>query len=264
MRTALTIAGSDSCGGAGIQADLKAFMSLGVHGMSVITAVTAQNTRGVTAVHAVPVENIVQQIDAVAEDFPVHGLKTGMLATAEVIHAVASAIRRHRFTNYVCDPVMFAKSGDRLLEASAVDALKAELLPLATIVTPNRKEAAALAGMDAAALDEPVGVVEACHRIITAGANAVVIKAVPHGDRVVDVMMSATQGGHEVSSPLIEKPANHGSGCTFAALLAAGLALGHDLASSLKQANHMVYKGIARGVPHGKGTRAVNILAAME
>lgn len=265
MKTALTIAGSDPSGGAGIQADLKAFAHLRVHGMSVLTAITAQNTTGVTAVQILPPTLIQAQIDAVAADFPLHAAKTGMLADVPTLQAVADRIAKlqqeKRLAHYVCDPVVFAKSGARLLAPAAITALRTTLLPLATLVTPNLREAALLANTDFRDLDSLAAARHAAKAIHAVGPAAVLIKGIRDGDTMVDLAYD----GHaftDLPSPYLPTTATHGSGCTYSALLTALLALDHPLPQALAHARNMIAQAIAHAVPHGQGCRPVNVLAA--
>src|SRR5690349_7063183 len=189
-KTALTIAGSDSSGGAGIQADLKVFSILGVYGMTAVTAVTAQNTLGVKEAFALSPELVRRQIDVVASDIEVDACKTGMLGNAELVEAVADAIEANKLQPYVCDPVMFARGGDQLLEEDAVALVKKRLFPLAAVVTPNRREAAVLTGGDAKAKGEWTVAMsrDAARRITDMGAAAVVMKGIAVGEETVDVL----------------------------------------------------------------------------
>ncbi len=252
MRTALTIAGSASGGGAGIQADLKTFAAHRVYGTSAITAVTAQNTLGVTGIHTLPADMITAQIEAVAGDIGVNAVKTGMLANAAIVEAVAAAIDTLELPNVVVDPVMIAKGGDRLLEEEAVAAMKSELLHRALVVTPNAPEAEVLAGMR---IDSPHAARRAAVRIRALGPNAVIVKGghVP-GEEAVDVLYD----GHEfveLRGPWIDSPNTHGTGCTFAAALAANLALGRSLADAAAQAKEYVAQALrwGFGIGHGHG-----------
>ncbi len=250
MRTALTIAGSDSGGGAGIQADLKTFAAHRVYGTSAITAVTAQNTLGVAAVHALPADMITAQIEAVAADIGVSAVKTGMLATAAIVEAVAAAIDTLELPNVVVDPVMIAKGGDRLLEEDAVAAMKSELLRRALVVTPNVPEAEVLAGMR---IDSLADVHQAAVRIRGLGANAVIVKG-GHlaGNEAVDVLYD----GHrfvELRGPRIDTRHTHGTGCTFAAAVAANLALGRSLSEAAEQAKQYVSGALRSGFAIGRG-----------
>jgi hydroxymethylpyrimidine/phosphomethylpyrimidine kinase len=248
---ALTIAGSDSGGGAGIQADLKTFQALGVYGTSAITAITAQNTLGVHAVHAVPLADVRAQIDAVVSDLRPEALKTGMLATAELVSTVATAIREHELVRYVLDPVMVATSGDRLLAADAVTTLVRELLPLADVVTPNLHEAAILAARPVATVDD---MRLAGARILELGASAVLLKGGHLEDEAVDLLMDGREE-RIWRRPRMNTPHTHGTGCTLSAAIAAGLARGDDLGSAVDRAVRYVSRAIAAapGLGHGHG-----------
>jgi hydroxymethylpyrimidine/phosphomethylpyrimidine kinase len=252
MRIALTIAGSDSGGGAGIQADLKTFAAHGVYGTSAITAVTAQNTRGVTAVHVLPAEMVTAQIEAVISDLGADAVKTGMLASAAIVEAVAAAIEALDLPLVVVDPVMVAKSGHRLLDAEATAALRAELIPKAYLVTPNIPEAEVLADMPIRSVDDAR---EAAERILALGPTAVIIKG-GHlsGDEVVDVLFD----GHrldELRGPRLPGRHTHGTGCTFAAAIAAHLALDRPLRDAVERARGYVATAIlhAPGLGSGQG-----------
>ena len=240
---AVTIAGSDSSAGAGIQADLKTFAALGVYGASVITALTAQNTRGVSGIHDVPAEFVAAQIDAVFSDLAVGAVKIGMLARAAVIEAVAVGLDRWKAQNVVLDPVMVATSGDRLLAPDAVETLKRELIPRARVVTPNLPEAAALLGTDIAA-DEDAMQAQA-EGILALGAKAVLIKG-GHGagPYSVDFLFD----GARVTRYAVKRIATrntHGTGCTLSAAIAAGLAKEQDLAAATRRAKDYVTDAIA-------------------
>jgi hydroxymethylpyrimidine/phosphomethylpyrimidine kinase len=252
---AVTIAGSDSSGGAGIQADLKTFAALGVYGASVIAALTAQNTRGVTAIHDVPADFIAAQIDAVFSDLDVAAVKIGMLSQVAAIKAVAEGLKRHRAKNIVLDPVMIATSGDRLLAADAVAALRSELIPRALVVTPNLAEAAALSGASLARNEEEMEV--QAREILSLGACNVLIKG-GHGEGPdsVDLLI----GQNEVirmSARRIASRNTHGTGCTLSSAIAAGLAKGLDLAAAAHDAKAYVTTAIAANdqlkVGHGNG-----------
>ncbi|MGL5137392.1 MAG: bifunctional hydroxymethylpyrimidine kinase/phosphomethylpyrimidine kinase [Beijerinckiaceae bacterium] len=240
---ALTIAGSDSGGGAGIQADLKTFAALGVYGCSVITALTAQNTRGVTGIHDVPPAFVTAQFDAVMDDIAVNAIKIGMLANAGVISAVAACLHRAPGIPVVLDPVMVAASGDLLLRANAVEALKAELFPLATLVTPNLHEAALLTG-------QPLATDEAAMRrqgeaLLSAGAAAVLMKG-GHGAGAESVDLLLTPAGEtRLSAPRIATENVHGTGCTLSSAIAAGLARGLPLAAAFGEAKAYITAAIA-------------------
>jgi hydroxymethylpyrimidine/phosphomethylpyrimidine kinase len=250
MRTALTIAGSDSGAGAGIQADLKTFAAHGVYGTSAITAVTAQNTLGVTCFEALSADLVTAQIEVVASDIGVHAAKTGMLANAAIVEAVAAAVEEMEIPLLVVDPVMVAKSGDRLLDDEAIGMMRTELMRKAFVVTPNIPEAEALAGVRIAREQDRH---EAARRILKLGASAVIIKG-GHLDStdIVDLLYD----GHrfqEFRAPRIEGSNTHGTGCTFAASLASHLALGRSLQEAVPLAQEYVAGGIRHALPIGKG-----------
>jgi hydroxymethylpyrimidine/phosphomethylpyrimidine kinase len=234
LKRALTIAGSDSGGGAGIQADLKTFGALGVYGASVLTALTAQNTLGVQAVFEAPPQFVTAQIDSVLGDIGADAVKTGMLSNAAIIEAVAEGIRRHAVPALVVDPVMVAKSGDPLLREDACSTLIERLLPLATVVTPNLPEAGVLTGLGIARLDD---MREAARRIHALGPAWVVVKGghLSQAGDVVDLLFDG-QTFHEYRSPRLETRNTHGTGCTFASAIAAGLAKGLPVVEAVAQA----------------------------
>ncbi|MBO0752729.1 MAG: bifunctional hydroxymethylpyrimidine kinase/phosphomethylpyrimidine kinase [Bradyrhizobiaceae bacterium] len=240
---AVTIAGSDSGGGAGIQADLKTFSALGVYGASVITALTAQNTRSVTAVHPVPADFVAAQMDAVFSDLNVGAVKIGMLGDAGVIAAVAAALKRHRQTNVVLDPVMVATSGRRLLAADAVDALRRELMPCARVVTPNLPEAAALLDLEEAA-DEPAMLRQAS-LLIALGAGAVLIKGGHAGGPESTDLLATATASMRITAPRVATRNTHGTGCTLSAAIAAGLARGRELPDAVREAKEYTTGAIA-------------------
>ena len=255
MQHVLTIAGSDSGGGAGIQADLKTFAAHGVYGASAITAVTAQNTERVVAVHVLPPSIVAAQIDAVASDIHLAGVKTGMLATAAIVEAVAAAITRWRLSQVVVDPVMVAKSGDKLLDEDAIVAVRDRLLPLCTVVTPNSHEAEVLAGMPVRTHDDAR---EAAHRIVASGAPAVVIKGGHiEGPHLINVLFDG-RDFTDVESERVETTSTHGTGCTFAASVAAQLACGRSLPDAVRGATEYVAGAIRNAVPLGHGHGPVN------
>jgi hydroxymethylpyrimidine/phosphomethylpyrimidine kinase len=240
---AVTIAGSDSSGGAGIQADLKTFSALGVYGASVITALTAQNTTGVTAVHAVPPDFVAAQMDAVFSDLAARAVKIGMLGDTGVIAAVVAGLDRHRQTNVVLDPVMVASSGRRLLAADAVDALRTELLPRALVITPNLPEAAAL--LDEGEAADGLSMLRQAERLIALGAKAVLMKG-GHagGPESADLLVTAT-ASIRVSGERIATRNTHGTGCTLSAAIAAGLAKELGLPDALREAKAYTTAAIA-------------------
>jgi hydroxymethylpyrimidine/phosphomethylpyrimidine kinase len=261
MRTALTIAGSDSSGGAGIQADLKTFAAFGLYGTCAITAITAQNTLGVAAVAPLSADLVTAQIEAVAGDIAIHATKVGMLATAAIVEAVAAAIQELVLPLVVVDPVLVSTSGERLLDEDGVRALCAELLPRARVVTPNVPEAEVLSGRRIASMDD---VREAAKRIHGMGAAAVMVTGghgwdegtglAAAGLQVVDLLFDG-RGFHEFLTPRVDSRNTHGTGCTFAAALAASLALGRTLPDAAARAQQYVAGAIAHGpaIGHGRG-----------
>jgi len=259
MRIVLTIAGSDSGGGAGIQADLKTFHQFGVFGTSAIVALTAQNTRGVTAVHPVPLEIVRAQLDALAADLPPAAVKTGMLATAALVAEVADGLSRHAFPNYVCDPVMVATSGDRLLDTDAVRTVRDRLLRLATLVTPNLDEAALL-------VEDPVDTVAQMERagraLVLLGADAALVKG-GHldADEIVDVLATPTEV-RRFTHPRLATSSTHGTGCTLSAAVTAGLALGRPLERAVTAALDFVHRAMATAPGLGSGHGPLNHFAA--
>jgi hydroxymethylpyrimidine/phosphomethylpyrimidine kinase len=265
---ALTIAGSDSGGGAGIQADLKTFTMLGCYGATALTAVTAQNTRGVQAAALLEPTLIARQIDSVATDLSPAATKTGMLGSVDIVETVAATIRRHGLAPLVVDPVMVAKSGDSLIDDDAVDAIVRLLLPLADIVTPNRHEAARLAGFPVETVDDArraAGVI--CDRF---GARACVVKAVRRedADGPVSVDVFCPAPGHPDGCRLLPHPwhatgqANtHGSGCTFSAAVTAELAKGREMEAALEAAVRFIDAAMASPVRYGSGISPVDHLA---
>ena len=254
---ALTIAGSDSSGGAGIQADLKTFAAFGVYGASAVTAITAQNTLGVQMIHEVPARVVAAQIDAVLSDIGADGIKTGMLFSTAIIEAVANRLRAHGVTRLVVDPVMVAKSGDRLLREDAVAALRELLLPLAEVVTPNAPEASVLAGLDV--VDERTAR-EAARRIQALGPRFVIVKG-GHlgGERSEDIAFDGTTF-EVLSAPRIDTPHTHGTGCTFSAAIAAGLARGQSPLDAARAAKAFLHGAIEHAEPLGSGHGPVNHL----
>jgi hydroxymethylpyrimidine/phosphomethylpyrimidine kinase len=249
--TALTIAGSDSGGGAGLQADLKAFQANGVYGLSVVTAVTAQNTRAVTAAYDLPPEAVTAQLDAVAEDIRIDVVKTGMLSSAPIIAAVADGLERHRLGPVVVDPVMISKSGYALLRPDAVEALKRRVLPLARVVTPNAHEAEALAGFPVRTLDDArraAGVLRAL------GPAAVLVKGghLEGEADAVDVLLDE-EGEALFRAERIETPHTHGTGCTYASAVAANLAKGYALREAVARAKRYLTEALRHALPLGAG-----------
>ncbi len=250
---ALTIAGSDSGGGAGIQADLKTFAALGVHGTSAITAITAQNTVGVTDVLELPPHIIREQIAAIVEDIGVQAAKTGMLFSAWIIDTVAEAMERHAIRKLVVDPVMVAKGGAKLLRDDAVDALRDRLLPLAAIVTPNLPEAQVLLDREIRTLEERR---QAARQLVAMGARAVVVKG-GHADDATDVFFDGSQL-IELRAQRIDTRNTHGSGCVFSAAITAWLARGADPQTAVRKAKAFITEAIANSLELGHGHGPVN------
>ena len=252
MKQVLTIAGSDSGGGAGIQADIKAMSANGVFAMSAITAVTAQNTEEVTDVFELPLSIIAAQIDAVFDDFDVSAVKTGMLSSAEIVKVVAKLLKPQNVTNLVVDPVMIAKSGHRLLKPDAVEALMHELIPLALVVTPNIHEAQQLSGIEIKTLTDARRAAKIIHRL---GCRHVLIKG-GHllEERATDLLYDG-RFFELFKSEFIDTPHTHGTGCTFASAIAAHLALGKPLTQAVTAAKAYLTEAIRHGlsIGHGKG-----------
>jgi hydroxymethylpyrimidine/phosphomethylpyrimidine kinase len=254
LPVALTIAGSDSGGGAGIQADLKVFFALGCHGTSAITALTAQNTVAVTGIHEVPASFVTQQIDAVADDIGVDAAKTGMLASAPIVEAVAASTRKHAL-KLVVDPVFVSKHRDRLLADEAVGALKRDLFPLAEVVTPNLFEAGALVGREIATLSE---MKDAAVSLQALGPKAVLVKG-GHldADEAIDVFFDGSEF-HLLRGPRFDTEDTHGTGCALSAALAARLAHGDTLLDAAAFAKDFISGAIRRSIRIGKGYGPVN------
>lgn len=251
----LTIAGSDSGGGAGIQADLKTFQELGAFGTSVLTAITAQNTLGVHGVETISVEMITKQLDAVVNDFQITACKTGMLVDAERIEAVAKVLERHRFQHVVVDPVMVAKGGASLLQDSAVEALRMKLLPHATVVTPNIPEAEVLAGIEIRTESDRM---KAARLIRALGVDVVIIKGGHmEGVKAVDLIVSESEA-FQVSAPRVQTKDTHGTGCTFSAALTAELAYGKALRQAVVDAKQFIHQAITHGLSIGQGHGPTN------
>lgn len=252
---AVTIAGSDSGGGAGIQADLKTFSACGVYGASIITALTAQNTRGVTAIHDAPPDFVTAQIDAVFSDLAVNAVKIGMLSSVEIITAVAAGIENWKPGFVVLDPVMVATSGDRLIKDDAVATIVSKLFPLATLITPNLAEAATLLGEPMATTDEAAQ--KQGEALLSLGANAVLMKG-GHGTGAESVDFLITPKGTErFAAPRIDTKNTHGTGCTLSSAIAAGLALGHPLSQAVADAKTYVTSALIAStdlkIGHGSG-----------
>jgi hydroxymethylpyrimidine/phosphomethylpyrimidine kinase len=247
---AMTVAGSDSGGGAGIQADLKTFAALRVFGTSALTAVTAQNSLGVQAIHDIPPEIIYEQMKSVLSDFSVGAVKTGMLGKTDAIGAVCRAVRDFSVHKLVVDPVMIAQSGDSLIQDDAVSAIKEELLPLATLVTPNVPEAERLSGLE---VPDVEGMIAAASAIAGMGPQAVLVKGGHlEGEKVVDVLWTSGKP-IKFESPRIDTENNHGTGCTLSAAIAAELAAGCELDLAVERGRAYLMMALERGFKPGKG-----------
>ena len=254
--TALTIAGSDPSGGAGIQADLKTFSALGVYGMSAITALTVQNTQGVTGVHLLPPTFVQGQIKSVFADIEVHAVKVGMIATADIASAVAETLKEvASSTNIVIDPVMVAKGGSPLLAPEAVSSLTKELLPLATVITPNLEEAAALLNLPVA--KDRSEMVEQAKRLLDLGVQQVLLKGGHLSTPESPDLWVGSTGQQWFESKRIDTVNTHGTGCTLSSAVAAHLALGHSISDSISRSKSYVSKAIAKAdqlnIGHGHG-----------
>jgi hydroxymethylpyrimidine/phosphomethylpyrimidine kinase len=254
----LSIAGSDSGGGAGIQADLKTFQAFHTFGTTAVTAITAQNTLGVHDVHPIPVAMVRAQLQALADDLPPAACKTGMLANAQLVRAVAEAVREYGFTNYVLDPVMVATSGARLLDQNAEQTIMEELLPLATVVTPNLDEASLLVGFP---VENPDQMHRAAERLVQRGAGAALLKGghLTTGE-LVDVLFDGAEW-HEWRRPRIETRSTHGTGCTLSAGIAAGLAHGRPLPTAVEDALEFVQRALRSAPGLGSGHGPLNHFA---
>jgi hydroxymethylpyrimidine/phosphomethylpyrimidine kinase len=254
----LSIAGSDSGGGAGIQADLKTFAALGCFGMTAITALTAQNTCGVRAIHPVPPDMLRAQIDAVLEDIGADAVKVGMLHSPEIVRTVAQAIDRHQLSRVVFDPVMVATSGAKLIDDPAIAVLVAELFPRTALITPNLDEAALLVGRPLASAQD---MAQAAAELVARGARAVLLKG-GHlaGDKVIDVLLEASGEPIWMAAPRIDTANTHGTGCTLSSAIAAHLALGATLTQAVQQARDFVRQALQAGasVKTGQGSGPLN------
>jgi hydroxymethylpyrimidine/phosphomethylpyrimidine kinase len=256
VKVALTIAGSDSGGGAGIQADLRTFAAHGLHGASAITAVTAQNTVAVVDYVALEPRMVVAQIDAVASDMPVAAVKTGMLASRAIVEAVAEAVARLRLPHLVVDPVMVAKSGDRLLDPAAEAAYRERLFPLAEVLTPNLAEAESLLGRPVRTLD---AMKQAARDLHALGARAVVVKGGHLAGNPVDVFHDGRRS-EELLAPRIDTRNTHGTGCTLSAAIAARLALGQEVLEAVRGAKAYLTEALRGAYPLGRGAGPVDHL----
>ena len=253
----LTIAGSDSGGGAGIQADLKTFSALGCYGMSVLTALTAQNTRKVTAIHGIPPEFVAAQMDAIFSDIGVEAVKIGMLHHAEVVETVAEGLKRYAPPHMVLDPVMISTAGDRLLENSAVEKIRNKLLPLAELLTPNLPEALVLLGRDPLSVRNPSEEVmkEICRGLANLGASAIFLKGGhASGKESNDLLYCADTDKYRIfKAPRIKTPNTHGTGCTLSSALAAGLARGFSLEEAAERAKTYISQALEAGKDYSLG-----------
>ncbi len=251
----LSIAGSDSGGGAGIQADLKTFAALGCYGMTAIAAITAQNTQGVRAIHGIPADMLAAQLDAVLQDIGVDAVKIGMLASPETVQVVADAIRRYALRQVVLDPVMVATSGDRLIAQETADALVQALFPLATVITPNLDEAGWLLGRT---ITDPTAMADAARALLALGAQNVLVKGghLPGAD-VVDLLLTSQGQTLSLASQRIATHNGHGTGCTLSSAIAAYLAQGQALPQAVENARRYILGAIAAGsavhTGHGSG-----------
>ena len=254
MKRVLTIAGSDSGGGAGIQADLKAITLLGGYGMSVLTALTAQNTIGVQAIHEVPASFVETQIDSVLSDIGADAIKTGMLANAEIVEVVSKKIEQYDVEKVVVDPVMVSKSGAPLLRKDAQDALIKRLIPLALVVTPNLWEASVLTGFKVNSME---GMRKAAHRIYELGAKHAVVKGGHLKGMAVDLLYDGEKF-NEIKGPRIETKNTHGTGCTFASAIATLLARGDTVPEAVRKAKTFITMAIQSSLSFGKGTGPTN------
>jgi hydroxymethylpyrimidine/phosphomethylpyrimidine kinase len=250
----MTIAGSDSSAGAGIQADLKTFAAMGVYGTSVVTAITAQNTQGVYRVQEMPPDLVAAQIDAVLSDIRAEVVKTGMLASADIVEVVVDKVRQYSLASLVVDPVLRANSGEALLSEKALAMLREHLLPLALVVTPNLDEAAALTNQE---VQDSGQMREAAARMAAMGARNVVITGGHLEGTAIDLLFDGREY-HELSAPRVDTTNTHGTGCTFASAIAASLAKGLEVRQAVATAKAFVTKALQQSFPVGKGTGPVH------
>lgn len=261
MRVALSIAGSDSSGGAGVQADLKVFSRFGVYGASALTLLTVQNTLGVGEIHLLSPEFVYRQIVSVAEDLPIHAAKTGALGDGAIVEAVAEAVRRYGIAPLVVDPVMVAKSGDLLLEKDAVEALKTLLFPRAFLITPNRLEAEALLGQPIRTLKEAE---EAARALLLLGPQAVVLKGGHWDGPEATDLLATREGVWRFSAPRVKTRHTHGTGCTLSAAIAALLARGSPLEEAVAKAKRYLTEALKTAPGLGRGQGPVNHFARLD
>jgi hydroxymethylpyrimidine/phosphomethylpyrimidine kinase len=260
MKRVMTIAGSDSGGGAGIQADLKTFSAFKVYGMSVLTALTAQNTQGVHDIIGLPPEFVKLQFDVVWSDMGVDAVKTGMLFNAEIVEVVSQCLLKANIPNVVADPVMVAKGGDLLLQKSAIEALKEKLLPQASLITPNIPEAEELAGFH---IEDHDTIRQAAEKIIKLGCKSVLIKGGHLTGDAVDILFDG-QTYYEFHAPRIESKNTHGTGCTYSSAIAANLALGRSLKDAVHHSKMYITRAIQEAVPLGQGHGPLNHFVATD
>jgi hydroxymethylpyrimidine/phosphomethylpyrimidine kinase len=260
MKTALAIGGSDSSGGAGIQADLKTFSVLGVYGMSAITAVTAQNTQGTKESLAIDAKLVAQQINVTASDIQVDATKTGLLPSVDIVQVVEDAIKRNNLQPYVCDPVLLARGEEQLVKSDALEAIKRKLFPLASVVTPDKRETAALIGGDANQISSVAAAKDAARRLAAQGARAVIIKAIEISDQMIDLFYDGKEF-YELSGTTQPAEKTHGAGSAFSAAIAAGLANRMSLLDAIDQAKNLVNMAIQYSDGQGRGTAPINVLA---
>ncbi|MFZ5875548.1 MAG: bifunctional hydroxymethylpyrimidine kinase/phosphomethylpyrimidine kinase [Nitrospirota bacterium] len=261
MPQALTVATSDSGGGAGVQGDIKAMAANGAFGLSVVVAVTAQNTTTISRIHAVPRDVIEAQLDAVFSDFAIKAVKTGMLHSAEIVRAVAERLRKHGAPRLVVDPVMVSSTGVRLLEPDAVTALIRDLMPLAEVVTPNVPEAEALTGMSIATIDDARAAARKMHQL---GARAVLLKGGHLSQAPATDVLFDGSSWTVIPGEWIDSPHTHGTGCAYSAAIAAHLAKGADLPSAVRAAKSYVTEAIRHGLAIGHGNGPMNLLYRLE
>ncbi|EGD51390.1 phosphomethylpyrimidine kinase [Thermoanaerobacter ethanolicus JW 200] len=254
MKLALTIAGSDSGGGAGIQADLKTFSAHGVYGMSVITSITAQNTMGVLGIEDISPDMVYLQMKTIFEDLYPDAVKIGMVSNEDIIKMVAKGLKDYNVKNIVLDPVMISKSGSYLLKPEAVEALKEELIPLSLVVTPNLMEAGELIGRE---IKSVYDMKEAAKRILDFGAKTVVVKGGHLTGDALDVFFDGKEF-YEITSERIDTKNTHGTGCTFSSAIAANIALGYDLVESIKRAKSYITGAIKHSLAIGHGVGPTN------
>ncbi len=254
MKYCMTIAGSDCSGGAGIQADMKTFAAHGVYGMSTITAVVAENTTEVRSVHAIPTQSIKDQLDCNFNDFPIDAIKIGMLSDANTIKVVARCLATYQPTHLVLDPVMVATSGGSLMQQEAVGCLVKELLPMATVLTPNLQEAEVLVGYEVTGIKE---MEQAAKQLVNMGVKAALVKGGHLAGQAVDVLYDGEKM-HHFSAQRVDSTSTHGTGCTLSSAIAANLALGHTVSDACGLAKEYITKAITTATPIGRGCGPVN------